>query len=92
VSVVPKKEEGNLWSHSVSSKGEDFEINAFARAYSHSCWTFTKKIGLLPIKSNFKYNEYPAVLEHVSLRLKSGEVIELKNGWGNMENAWGVLI
>ena len=92
VSLVPKSEGGRLWSHAVHGKGKDFEIRAFARAYSHSCWKFVKKLGPLPAKSTFKYNEYPAVLEHLELRTKAGETIILKNGWGNMENSWGFLL
>jgi hypothetical protein len=92
VSISPKNEGGQLWSHTVHGKGADFEVKAFARAYSHACWEFVKDVGPLPIKSTFKYNEYPAVLEHLTLRTSSGEKIELKNGWGNMENSWGFLI
>jgi hypothetical protein len=92
VSLVPESEGGDLWTHAVHGKGKDFEIRAFARAYSHSCWKFQKSVAGLPAKSTFKYNEYPAVLEHLELRIKGGETIILKNGWGNMENSWGFLI
>ncbi|MCI0503262.1 hypothetical protein L0Y65_00965 [Candidatus Micrarchaeota archaeon] len=92
VSVTPKKEGGELWSHKVHGKGDGFEIDAFAKAYAHSCWKFVKNVGALPAKSTFKYNEYPAVLERLELRLHGGEKIALKNGWGNMENSWGFLI
>jgi len=92
VSLTPKHEGGQLWSHAISAKGKDFEIEAFARAYSHSCWKFVKNIGPLPAKSTFKYNEYPAVLERLVLRTRDGGKVELRNGWGNMENSWGLLI
>jgi hypothetical protein len=92
VSLIPKNEGNHLWSHAIHGKGKDFEIDAHARAYSHSCWKFVKPIGPLPTKSTFKYNEYPAVLERLELRLADGEKIELKNGWGNMENSWGFLL
>jgi hypothetical protein len=92
VSLTPKDEGNNLWSHSVVAKGKDFEIKALAQAYSHSCWKFVKSVGALPTKSTFKYNEYPAVLKRLEFRAKDGEVIELENGWGNMENSWGFLI
>lgn len=92
VSVTPKNESGHLWSHDVRGKGKNFEIEAFANAYAHSCWKFVKGIGALPAKSTFKYNEYPAVLERLVLRTAEGERIELKNGWGNMENSWGFLL
>lgn len=92
VCVLPKKGEGQLWSHSVLGKGKGFEIEAFANSYSHACWKFTKKVGVLPAKSNFRYNEYPSVLEKLELRMESGEKIVLKNGWGNMENSWGFIL
>jgi hypothetical protein len=92
VSITPNREGGQLWSHTVHGVGKEFEIDAYARAYSHSCWKFVKKVGALPAKSTFKYNEYPAVLERLELRLKDGEKILLKNGWGNMENSWGFLL
>ncbi len=100
VTIVPKKEGGksnspensNLYSHTVFGMGPGFEIKAFARAYSHSAWKFTKKIGPLPAKSSFTYNEYPAVLERMELKTKEGKKIILKNGVGNMENSWGFLL
>jgi hypothetical protein len=92
VHVSPKNEGGQLWSHRIRGRGDGFEINAFAKAYAHACWEFRKRVGPLPPKSTFKYNEYPAVLEHVELRTNEGEKITLKNGWGNMENSWGFLI
>ena len=30
--------------------------------------------------------------ESLELKTASGEVISLKNGWGNMENSWGFII
>ena len=92
VHVLPKNEGGKLWSHTILGKGKNFEIEAFANAYSHACWKFTKKVGLLPAKSNFRYNEYPAVLERLEVHMEDGKKIALKNGWGNMENSWGFLI
>ncbi|PIT84340.1 hypothetical protein COU37_03655 [Candidatus Micrarchaeota archaeon CG10_big_fil_rev_8_21_14_0_10_45_29] len=91
--VVPKKEEGELYSHSLEGGGERFKFHATARAYSHACWSFEKKIGFLPINSTFKYNEYPAVMESLEITPLDGrEKIVLKNGWGNMENSWGFII
>ncbi|MCX6771345.1 MAG: hypothetical protein NTX79_04785 [Candidatus Micrarchaeota archaeon] len=78
--------------HELTGGGNDFGITATARAYSHACWSFRKKIGSLPARSNFRYNEYPAVLESLELTTRDGEVITLKNGWGNMENSWGFII
>ncbi|VVC00321.1 Uncharacterised protein [uncultured archaeon] len=76
----------------MSGGGKGFRIGATAEAYSHSCWKFRKGIGPLPFRSTFKYNEYPATIRKLVLELDSGKRIELKNGWGNMENAWGFLI
>jgi hypothetical protein len=78
--------------HELSGKGAGFEIAATARSYSHACWSFRKKIGVLPARSNFRYNEYPVVLELLEIKTDKGEVITLKNGWGNMENSWGFII
>lgn len=90
--VMPKKHLGALWSHEIAGKGKGFSITATARAYSHSCWKFQKRVGALPIKSTFKYNEYPSVLESLELATADGKKISLKNGWGNMENSWGFLL
>jgi len=92
VHVLPKSKGGRLWSHTVLGKGKGFEIEANADAYSHACWKFTKKVGVLPAKSSFHYNEYPAVLERLEVRMESGKRIVLQNGWGNMENSWGFLL
>lgn len=93
LSVAPSRIEGtDNWLHEIKGGGKGFSINAAARAYSHSCWSFEKKIGILPAKSRFFYNEYPSVLERLELRTESGETLLLENGWGNMENAWGFLI
>ena len=81
-----------MWQHGLSGDGKDFEITATARAYSHACWSFRKKTGPLPVRSNFRYNEYPAVLDSLELTTKGGERILLSNGWGNMENSWGFII
>ncbi|MCX6769413.1 MAG: hypothetical protein NT051_01900 [Candidatus Micrarchaeota archaeon] len=92
LTVKTKRESNGLWSHEITGKGKGFEIKAVARAYSHSCWSFEKNIGFLPMRSTFKYNEYPSVLESLVLKTKDGKEISLKNGWGNMENAWGIII
>jgi len=93
LTVVPGKIAGTEnYQHALSGGGAGFTITATARAYSHACWSFRKKIGALPARSNFRYNEYPAVLESLALTTSSGEVISLRNGWGNMENSWGFII
>ena len=90
--VRPEGLGNGLWAHKFSGGGKDFEVEGVARAYSHSCWTFRKNIGMLPAKSTFKYNEYPAAMEGLKLKLRGGEEIVLENGWGNMENTWGFII
>jgi len=93
LSVVPiRLGKTENYQHELKGGGSDFSISATARAYSHACWSFRKKIGVLPTRSNFRYNEYPSVLETLTLVTKGGEVISLKNGWGNMENSWGFII
>ncbi|MFA6214396.1 MAG: hypothetical protein WC717_03915 [Candidatus Micrarchaeia archaeon] len=91
--VVPSRigKTGN-YVHALAGGGDGFDISATARAYSHACWSFSKKIGALPARSTFRYNEYPSVLESLELTTKDGERISLKNGWGNMENSWGFII
>ncbi|MDE1797873.1 MAG: hypothetical protein KGH63_00515 [Candidatus Micrarchaeota archaeon] len=91
--VSPSRLEGaHLWRHNFEGSGPGFTISGQADAYAHACWTFQKSIGMLPARSTFKYNEYPAVLRTLTIRPARGKLITLKNGWGNMENAWGFLI
>ncbi|MFA6213984.1 MAG: hypothetical protein WC717_01780 [Candidatus Micrarchaeia archaeon] len=91
--VAPRQiGKSEMWMHALSGGGKDFALTATARAYSHACWSFRKKIGSLPARSNFRYNEYPSVLESLKLTTSAGETITLKNGWGNMENSWGFII
>ncbi len=93
LTVTPKQiGKAENYLHELEGKGAGFKITATARSYSHACWSFRKKIGSLPARSNFRYNEYPAVLESLELVTDGGEVITLKNGWGNMENSWGFII
>ncbi|MFA6907433.1 MAG: hypothetical protein WC263_01255 [Candidatus Micrarchaeia archaeon] len=93
LAVAPGKIAGTEnYKHELEGGGADFSIVATARAYSRACWSFRKKIGRLPARSNFKYNEYPSVLESLTLTTNGGETISLKNGWGNMENSWGFII
>ncbi len=83
----------HLWRHDFEGSGPGFTISGQADAYAHACWTFQKSIGLLPVRSTFKYNEYPAVLRSLTIRPADGsKPIVLKNGWGNMENSWGFLV
>lgn len=92
LSVEPKKLGNDLWKHTLSGGGQDFEFSAEAASYAHSAWTFEKKIGPLPARSVFTYNEYPSVLSNLVLRLKTGETIQMGKGVGNMENSWGFLL
>ncbi|MFH1306370.1 MAG: hypothetical protein ABIH83_01775 [Candidatus Micrarchaeota archaeon] len=91
--IMPKRISENLYSHSISAQGDGFEIKGVCSAYAHACWTFVKNISIFPIKSTFKYNEYPAVFERLEIQFQDGsEQIVLENGWGNMENSWGILL
>ncbi len=90
--VTPEKIEDGLWRHKLSGIGNGFELSATAESYAHSCWKFEKKIGVLPARSSFMYNEYPSVLTHLELRLAGGEILRFEKGVGNMENSWGFLI
>jgi hypothetical protein len=92
IKVVAKQISKGIYSHQVSGSGLDFDFELIASAYSNACWSFEKNIGVLPIKSTFKYNEYPAVANVKIKCKKTLQIIKLENGWGNMENAWGFLI
>lgn len=92
LTVKPESLGGGLWRHKLNGWGKGFKIGGTCEAYSHSCWSFVKNIGALPIKSTFKYNEYPAVMNNLEIETERGEKITLKNGWGNMENSWGFMI
>ena len=93
MSVKPTRISGtDLWKHSIRGGSGEFQVETEAEAYAHGCWKFVKNIGMLPVKSTFKYNEYPATVKKLVLTLKSGEKITLENGWGNMENSWGFII
>ncbi len=93
--VKPSKSDvAGCWKHQFVGGGKDFEVSGTAEGYAHACWTFEKNIGILPLRSTFKYNEYPAVLKKLEIRPtnKGEKSIILKNGVGNMENSWGFLI
>ena len=82
------------WKHVFAGGGKDFEVKGEAEGYAHACWTFSKNIGNLPLRSTFKYNEYPAVMKRLEIVPlgKGRKTIVLENGVGNMENSWGFLI
>ena len=79
----------------ISGETEDEKIDFSVASYSHSSWTFRKRVlGIIP--NRLVYNEYPAVIS--SLRLtnkKTGDEITLKNlgrAVGNAEHTTGLLI
>ncbi len=86
------KHRAPLYVHHLSGGGPGFKFSGRAVAYSHACWSFEKNIGALPVRSTFKYNEYPAVLEELVITPEGHPAIRLKMGWGNMENSWGFLV
>lgn len=92
ITVTPSRLGENNYSHSIMGTGDGYKIEGKCSAYAHACWTFDKDIGIMPLKSRFKYNEYPSVFEYLKISPDGQDPIILKNGWGNMENAWGFLI
>ncbi len=68
---------------------EQTEIYLKVKTYSHSYWHFKGQILCLPIKSNFRYNEYPSFVDGYILDKKSNKKLEIKKGIGNSENSWG---
>lgn len=79
----------------VSGETEDERIDFNVTSYSHSSWTFRKRV-LGIIANKLVYNEYPAAIS--SLRLtnkKTGEDIVLEDlgkSVGNAEHTTGLLI
>lgn len=82
----------DCWRHDFSGGGHHFTVEGQADAYAHACWSFQKSIGPLPLRSTFRYNEYPSVLRTLTIRPEKGAPMVLKNGVGNMENSWGFLV
>lgn len=81
-----------LWRHDFSGGGRGFVASGQADSYAHACWSFNKRIGRLPVRSTFKYNEYPSLLRRLVVHPHGENPIVLENGWGNMENSWGFIV
>lgn len=79
----------------ISGKNDNEEINFTVSPYSHSSWSFRKKIlGIVP--NSLVYNEYPSVISHLELRnTKSGERLglgDIGSSVGNAEHTTGFLL
>lgn len=79
----------------ISGETEDEKINFTVTSYSHSSWTFRKKVlGIIPNK--LVYNEYPASISDLRFtNKKTGEDIvlaDLGKAVGNAEHTTGFLI
>jgi len=86
---------GDMPVFAVSGETEDERIDFSVTPYSHSSWTFRKRVlGIIPNK--LVYNEYPAAISSLRLRNKrTGDEITLKNlgrSVGNAEHTTGLLI
>lgn len=77
----------------ISGENRYERIKFAVKSYSHSSWTFKKKMfGLIPNK--LVYNEYPSVISHIEVERKTGEEVDLSrlgNSVGNAEHTTGIL-
>ncbi|MCD6226999.1 hypothetical protein J7J90_00720 [Candidatus Micrarchaeota archaeon] len=79
--------------HKVNGENETHTIEFTAYSYAHTCWIFKKHFGFLPIKSRFDYSEYPAYVKKIVItEKKTKKETIIKGAYGNIENAWGILI
>ncbi|MCK5346229.1 MAG: hypothetical protein KAR20_22620 [Candidatus Heimdallarchaeota archaeon] len=90
-----KKIGKHLPTFSVSSENYNEKLKFTVNPYSHSSWTFRKKVlGLIPNK--LVYNEYPAVISDIELENnKTGKKIvlgDLGKSVGNAEHTTGFLL
>jgi len=77
-----------------TAENKDEKIEFTVKAYSHSSWTFKRKmLGFIPTK--LVYNEYPAVISDLKLINKKTEKMitleELGKSVGNAEHTTGLL-
>ncbi len=89
-----KRIEGKLPVFEVSGENDNEKISFRVNPYSHSSWTFKRKVlGLLP--TNMIYNEYPSTISDLFLTDKTGKNLLIKglgNSVGNAEHATGMLL
>lgn len=90
-----KRSGGDIPAFTVWGEKEPEKITLTVSAYSHSSWTFKKKIlGIIPNK--LVYNEYPAVISDLTLtNSKTGETLgldDLGKAVGNAEHTTGLLL
>ena len=79
----------------VSGENKHEKINFIVNSYSHSSWTFRRRV-LGIIANKLTYNEYPAIISDLKLaNKKTGETIsseEFGKSVGNAEHTTGVLL
>lgn len=86
---------GALPRFRVSGENEHEDITFTVRTYSHSSWTFRKRsLGIIP--NRLVYNEYPAVIDDLTVTERgSGErtltLADLGTSVGNAEHTTGLL-
>lgn len=86
---------GKIPTFTVSGENEHETIHFVVQSYSHSSWTFKRRVlGIIP--NNLTYNEYPAVISDLKLANKqTGETItaeDLGKSVGNAEHTTGLLL
>jgi hypothetical protein len=85
----------NIPTFTVSGENEHETITFIVNSYSHSSWTFRRRV-LGIISNNLIYNEYPAVISDLKLaNQQTGETIiseDLGKSVGNAEHTTGVLL
>ena len=90
-----KRTGGTMPTFTVWGETNHEKITLTVDSYSHSSWTFRKKVfGIIPNK--LTYNEYPAVISNLTLKnKKTGKTIELEDlgkSVGNAEHTTGLLL
>jgi len=86
---------GKIPTFTVSGENEHETIHFVVQSYSHSSWTFRRRVlGIIP--TNLTYNEYPALISGLKLANKqTGETIsaeDLGKSVGNAEHTTGLLL
>jgi hypothetical protein len=86
---------GKIPTFTVSGENEHETIHFVVQSYSHSSWTFRRRVlGIIP--TNLTYNEYPAFISDLKLANKqTGETItaeDLGTSVGNAEHTTGLLL
>ncbi|MEM3373272.1 MAG: hypothetical protein QXD43_05945 [Candidatus Aenigmatarchaeota archaeon] len=91
LNVEPIRIDHVNYKHIFFAKENNLEVKGYSESYSNACWHFRKPIFNTSLNAHLYYNEYPAILKELDLKINDRK-ISLKNGIGNMENTWGFLI